>query len=212
MCGIAGIWDPTADAERLARRTLAATTLLAHRGPDGDGVWTDAAAGLAFGHRRLAIIDLSPGGRQPMAAADGRLVVTYNGEIYNHRALRAELEADGIRFASRSDTEVLVEACARWGVPETARRLNGIFAFAAWEPADRRLWLVRDQMGVKPLYLSMRRGVVRFASEPRSIVGDEGFPAEPDPAAAAALLRFGYVPAPLCTHCWLGGFAPGARR
>jgi asparagine synthase (glutamine-hydrolysing) len=197
MCGIAGIWDPTAGADDLARRTLAATTALAHRGPDGDGVWTDPAAGVGLGHRRLAIIDLSPGGHQPKASADGRLIVTYNGEIYNFLDLKAELEADGVRFATRSDTEVLVEACVRWGVPEAARRMNGIFAFAAWEPADRRLWLVRDHMGVKPLYLSRQRGVVRFASEPRSIVGDPGFAAEPDPAAAAALLRFGYVPAPL---------------
>jgi asparagine synthase (glutamine-hydrolysing) len=197
MCGIAGIWDPTAGGEALARRTLAATTTIAHRGPDGDGVWTDPQAGIGLGHRRLAIIDLSPGGRQPMASADGRLVVTFNGEIYNFHDLRAELEAAGSRFASRSDTEVLVEACARWGIPEAARRMNGIFAFAAWDRTARRLWLVRDHMGVKPLYRSTQGGVVRFASELRAIVGDPGFRAEPDPAAAAGLLRLGYVPAPL---------------
>ncbi len=125
---------------------------LAHRGPDGDGVWIDEAAGIAFGHRRLAIVDLSPLGRQPMESSDGRLVLTYNGEIYNHLELRAELESAGVRLRGHSDTEVLVEACALWGVGRVVRRLIGIFALALWDRAERRLVLVRDQIGVKPLY------------------------------------------------------------
>ena len=110
MCGIAGSFQLDQTLPNTGDRIQAALQCIAHRGPDGDGVWTDPAAGVGLGHRRLAIIDLSPGGHQPKASADGRLIVTYNGEIYNFLDLKAELEADGVRFATRSDTEVLVEA------------------------------------------------------------------------------------------------------
>ncbi|UEM04412.1 asparagine synthase (glutamine-hydrolyzing) [Skermanella rosea] len=201
MCGICGFVEPSG---RRAPASLvrAMADALAHRGPDGDGVWTDEEAGVAFGHRRLAIVDLSPLGRQPMESADGRLVLTFNGEIYNYRDLRAELEAGGIRLRGQSDTEVLVEACAAWGVGPTVRRLIGIFAFALWDKAARRLTLVRDQLGVKPLYWG-RTGSgagagegVMFASELKALRVHPGWSPELDRGALASYLRFSYVPAP----------------
>src|ERR1700688_4747980 len=138
MCGISGFLDRRADLgqDELRRRIGAMSERLAHRGPDGHGVWLDHEAGLAFGHRRLAIIDLSPNGSQPMVSAEGQIVLTYNGELYNYRELREQLAAKGRRFRGESDAEVLTEAIAAWGVETTLERANGMFAFAVW---DRRL-------------------------------------------------------------------------
>jgi asparagine synthase (glutamine-hydrolysing) len=158
--------------------------------------WLDEAAGVALGHRRLAIIDLSPGGRQPMHSASGRYAITYNGEIYNYRALRAELESAGIRCRTQSDTEVLLEACALWGVEAAAKRLNGIFAIALWDREERMLHLVRDQLGVKPLYWSQRDGVLLFGSQLRALAVHPAFRPEIDRDALAAYFRHNYVPAP----------------
>src|SRR5690606_29550554 len=148
MCGIAGYLNlngAPASVAVLKRMTDA----IAHRGPDGEGHYTDGPLGL--GHRRLAIIDLSPAGRQPMATADGTLVVSYNGEIYNYRELRAELEAEGATFRSRSDTEVLLQAWGRWG-ERSLQKLNGMFAFTLWDRGRQELVLARDRYGIKPLY------------------------------------------------------------
>jgi asparagine synthase (glutamine-hydrolysing) len=148
MCGIAGVLNldgKPASPDVLKRMTDA----IAHRGPDGEGAYADGNVGL--GHRRLAIIDLSPGGHQPMATRDGRYVITYNGEIYNYRELRRELEGLGHAFASRSDTEVLLAAWTQWGL-KALDRFNGMFAFALWDKRDKTLTLVRDRYGVKPLY------------------------------------------------------------
>jgi asparagine synthase (glutamine-hydrolysing) len=120
------------------------------RGPDDGGVWTDPVAGVALAHRRLAILDLSPAGHQPMTSSCGRLVLTYNGEIYNHAELRDELRAAGRTFRGHSDTEVLVEACAQWGIGPTLRKLCGMFAFALWDRSTRTLTLARDRLGKKP--------------------------------------------------------------
>ncbi len=140
MCGIAGVVErgvrSAALLEETARKMAAP---LVHRGPDADGVWTDADAGVGIGHRRLSIIDLSPAGAQPMGSASGRLAISYNGEIYNAAELRAELDARGVRFRGHSDTEVLLEACAAWGVERAAKRLIGMFAFALWDPPTRTL-------------------------------------------------------------------------
>ena len=164
MCGVVGIVD-------LAGRPVsspvlqAMTDVIAHRGPDGEGQWTEGGVGL--GHRRLAIIDLTDAGRQPMHTADGRYVISYNGEIYNFRELRMELEAKGHRFRSRTDTEVLLCGFAEWGV-EVLPRLNGMFAFAVWDRRQRQLTLVRDRYGIKPLYYCATPRAFLFASESKA--------------------------------------------
>jgi len=212
MCGICGIVDfggHHAPGD-LAATAAAMSNTLAHRGPDSEGVWADTAAGVALGHRRLAIVDLTPTGRQPMVSADGRYVITYNGEIYNFPALRAELETLGRRFRGRSDTEALVEACAAWGVESTARRLIGIFAFALWDRFERRLFLVRDHLGVKPLYYGWFNGLLIFGSELKALRAHPGWPVEVDRDALAAFLRFNYVPAPYTIYRGVSKLQPGS--
>jgi len=154
LCGISGFVDPSLSLDPARYRALAdaMANALLHRGPDGGGSWIDPGSGVALSHRRLAVIDVSEQGRQPKRSRDGRCVLTYNGEIYNFRELRADLAEMGQQFSGASDTEVLVEALARWGLDETRARLTGIFAFALWEVDARRLTLVRDPLGVKPLY------------------------------------------------------------
>lgn len=166
MCGIVGVCNPRGEpvAAPLIQRM---TRALAHRGPDGEGHYTDGA--VALGHRRLAIIDLSPAGQQPMANEDGSVVISYNGEIYNFQRLRVELEAQGHRFHSRTDTEVVVHAYEAWG-DECVQRLNGMFAFAIWDRPRRRVFLARDRYGVKPLYWRWAEGVFVFASEIKAIL------------------------------------------
>lgn len=201
MCGIAGFLcrssGAPSGAELIVRRM---TDALVHRGPDGSGIWVDEAAGVALGHRRLAIIDLSPAGHQPMASAGGRWIVTYNGEVYNFRELRKELEAKGVRFRGHSDTEVIVEGFSAWGVQGTVRRLVGMFALAAWDREERTLYLVRDRIGVKPLYWADLRGTVVFGSELRALREHPLWLGEIDPDAVAAMLRYSYIPAPATVH------------
>jgi asparagine synthase (glutamine-hydrolysing) len=166
MCGIAGILNLDGEpASPVILRRMADT--LAHRGPDGEGVFTDGNAGL--GHRRLAIIDLSPAGHQPMLSRDGRYALTYNGEIYNFQELRAELEALGHGFRSRTDTEVLLNAYVQWG-KSALDRFNGMFAFAIWDREARELFLARDRYGIKPLYYTRRNGTFVFGSEVKAIL------------------------------------------
>ncbi|HZH28354.1 MAG TPA: asparagine synthase (glutamine-hydrolyzing) [Azospirillaceae bacterium] len=202
MCGIAGFFDFSGRTPDPAAVACTMADAVAHRGPDDAGTWGDPAVGIGFGHRRLAIVDLSPGGAQPMASNDGRYVLTYNGEIYNFAEIRDELAATGVAFRSKSDTEVLLEACARWGAAEAARRANGIFAFALWDRLERRLWLARDHMGVKPLFWGLNGGVLLFGSELKALAAHPAWTAEVNPAAVAAFLRYGYVPAP--ASIWKG--------
>ncbi|SME93600.1 asparagine synthase (glutamine-hydrolysing) [Tistlia consotensis] len=210
MCGIAGLFSAGGAREaELRGRVEAMTAALAHRGPDGQDLWLQPEAGLGFGHRRLAIIDLSDAGRQPMVSEDGRWVLTYNGEIYNHLVLRRELEAEGARFRGHCDAEVLLEACAHWGVRRTAERLNGIFACALWDRRERRLYLVRDQLGVKPLYWTLQDGVLRFGSELKALRADPGFEPALDRPALAAYLRFAYLPAPHTAYAGVRKLLPG---
>jgi asparagine synthase (glutamine-hydrolysing) len=190
MCGIAGIvgFGDRRDAERRVRRMTGA---LARRGPDGEGVETWEAA--ALGHRRLAIFDLSEAGRQPMLSGDGRAGVVFNGAIYNFTALRSELEARGHRFRSRTDTEVLVRGYGEWGIDRLVSRLRGMFAFALWDEAARKLFLVRDRLGVKPLvFARMPGGALAFASDVRALRA-AGLPGEIDGQAIADYLEYGYV-------------------
>lgn len=207
ICGfVSGSSNPSAALQETVRRM---TRALAHRGPDGEGIWVDGSAGAAFGHRRLAVIDLSPGGHQPMISASGRYVITYNGEIYNYRELRAELAAAGTHFRSQSDTEVLVEACARWGVEAAARRLNGIFAFALWDARDRVLNLVRDQIGVKPLYWGKAGSDLVFGSELKALASHPAWRPEIDHNAVSAYFRHNYVPAPHTIYRGVFKLEPG---
>src|SRR6185437_8842250 len=159
MCGVAGIFHvDCAPVSPVHLKNMAGA--LAHRGPDGEGLFIDGALGL--GHRRLAIIDLTPSGQQPMQTPDGRFIISYNGEIYNFRELRIELESLGHQFRSRSDTEVLLQAFARWG-KGALKRLNGMFAFALWDRAERRLLLARDRYGIKPIYYVFAGRTLLFA-------------------------------------------------
>ncbi|MCM0019221.1 MAG: asparagine synthase (glutamine-hydrolyzing) [Tagaea sp.] len=198
MCGIAGRLDRNAGLGEadLVARVRAMTTAIAHRGPDGDGVWTDATAGIGLGHRRLAIIDVSPLGAQPMASADGRYVATYNGEIYNFAELRAELAAAGVAFRGHSDTEVVLEGFSRWGIDATIRRCQGMFAWAIWDRKTRTLRLIRDRLGVKPLYYAHDGSRLIFASELKALRVLEDWKPTLDREALAAYARLGYVPAP----------------
>jgi asparagine synthase (glutamine-hydrolysing) len=213
MCGIAGFLEHgSAAADDLADRLTAMTSALAHRGPDAHGVWTDPEAGIGLGNRRLAIIDLSPAGAQPQHSADGRWVVTYNGELYNARELRQEIEADGHRggWRGHSDTEVLIEAVARWGVPDAMQRLNGMFGMALWDRLNRQLWLVRDRIGIKPLYWTRTAcGTFLFASELRAMRVHPAFVPRIDLRAVTAFLRWGAVPAPLTIYEGVHKLLPG---
>ena len=192
MCGIAGClaWDGPPDIEPIHRMTAA----LSHRGPDGEVFFVDGP--VALGHRRLAIIDLSDAGREPMTDVEGRCTIAFNGEIYNFQELRRELESSGARFASRSDTEVILEAYKRWGV-DCLMRFNGMFAFALWDHAQQRLLLARDRAGEKPLfYQLLDDGGVVFASDLNGLRQHPAIGRRVNPAALSQYLSLGYVLAP----------------
>jgi asparagine synthase (glutamine-hydrolysing) len=186
MCGIAGILnlDGTPASPVILR---AMTDAISHRGPDGEGGFSDGA--LALGHRRLAIIDLTPAGHQPMASADGGLIISYNGEIYNFLELRADLEALGHRFRSRSDTEVALTAIREWG-DEAFAKFNGMFALVVWDRRRKRLILARDRFGVKPLYTWCNGKTLLFASEIKAFMAVPAFRAEVDPAGLVEYMTF----------------------
>ena len=202
MCGIAGFIEPGRQAADLERLATAMAETLRHRGPDDGGVWTDEEAGVALANRRLAVRDTSPAGGQPMVSADGRYVLTYNGEVYDADALRAALEGRSHRFRGTSDTEVLLAACAEWGVADAVCRLNGMFAFALWDRTAHRLTLARDRLGIKPLYWAAADGLFLFASELKAMRAHPGWTPEIDRDALAAFARLSYVPAPHCI--WQG--------
>ncbi len=177
MCGIAGIVNRS--GAPVSPSTIEAMTgAMAHRGPDGEGHHVDG--NVALGHRRLAIIDLTPAGSQPMSNESGDILITYNGEVYNFRELRAELEAKGHRFRSRTDTEVIVHAYEAWGA-DCVHRFNGMFAFAIWDRPRQRLFLARDRYGVKPLYYYQDRDVLLFASEVKALLQHPALKADVDP-------------------------------
>jgi asparagine synthase (glutamine-hydrolysing) len=213
MCGIAGLLEERAASslDELAAAAARMADTLRHRGPDDAGVWVDAAAGIALGHRRLAIVDVSPDGHQPMASASGRFVIAYNGEIYNFPALRRELEAIGQRFRGRSDTEVLLAGIERWGLEDALARAVGMFAFALWDRRERRLHLVRDRLGKKPLYFGWVGDRFLFASELKAFHADPAFAPEVDRGALALLLRHNCVPAPYSIYRDVFKLPPAGR-
>ncbi|MBU6398932.1 MAG: asparagine synthase (glutamine-hydrolyzing) [Verrucomicrobia bacterium] len=202
MCGITGCWEwgwngGVQEREALVRR-MAAT--LAHRGPDDEGSWADPDAGVALGHRRLAILDLSHEGHQPMHSPDGRYVLVFNGEIYNFRPLRDRLARQGHAFRGHCDTEVMLAAFCEWGLVPALERLTGMFAFALWDRRQQRLHLGRDRAGEKPLYYGWLGGVFAFGSELKALQAHPRWGAGINRRALALLTRYGYIPAPFCIY------------
>jgi asparagine synthase (glutamine-hydrolysing) len=184
---------------------------LQHRGPDDKGVWADPEAGIALGHRRLSILDLSPAGHQPMFSTSGRFVIVYNGEIYNCEQLRQELlsERPELRFRGHSDTEVMLAAFDHWEIEPALERMNGMFAFALWDRSERTLVLARDRFGEKPLYYGFAGGTFLFASELKSLRVHPAFKGEIDRDAVASYLRFNCVPAPYSIYRDIRKLRPG---
>ena len=197
MCGVAGFIDflGSVSAPDLVRRARVMSDAIANRGPDGSGVWQDADAGVALAQRRLAIIDLTGNGAQPMISADGRWVISYNGEVYNAAAIAASPELAGFAFKGTSDTEVILESFAHRGIDRTLADMNGMFALALWDRAESTLHLIRDRLGIKPLVFTSNAQGLWFASELKALVA-AGLKFEIDPASVASFLRFGYVPTP----------------
>ncbi len=206
MCGIAGIVSFAGAVER--SRVTAMAGALEHRGPDDEGVFVEGGVGL--GMRRLAVIDLSPQGHQPMVGEDGSVVVVFNGEIYNFRDLRCRLVAEGHVFHGRSDTEVLVHGYETWGARGLLERLEGMFAFAALDRKARRLVLARDHFGVKPLYVRRTAAQLSFASEIRALALDGAGSPSPEPSFVGSYLRIGYVPTPATAFAGVRKLSPGS--
>lgn len=214
MCGIAGYWAGKGQAAAVLESHIGRMcAALVSRGPDYAGRWIDGEVGVALGHRRLAIIDLSAAGHQPMLSADGRYVIVFNGEIYNHLALRRALGE--CNWRGHSDTETLLAAIAAWGLEATLPKLAGMFAFALWDRVERTLVLARDRIGEKPLYYGRHGGSLMFASELKAfcalpswnvgVTGSERI----DKEALALFLRYGYVPAPRTIYQGIGKLPPG---
>jgi len=211
MCGIAGCFDLSAQLPDQRLRAIAAAMAerLVHRGPDEGAIWTDASRGIALGHRRLSILDLSPAGSQPMHSDCGRYTIVFNGEIYNHGELRAELAAAGCAFRGHSDTEVLLAAITAWGVRAALEKSNGMFAFAVWDAREQTLTLARDRLGIKPLYYAWLSRQLVFASELKALGAHPDFRSEIDRGALALFFQHSYIPAPATIHQGVRKLPPG---
>src|SRR5579871_2316241 len=213
MCGIVGFLDtkrmagPSEAADLVRRMALA----LAHRGPDGDGVWVDTECGVAFGHRRLAIIDTTATGSQPMASSDGRWIISFNGEIYNYLETRRRLsdKVPGRQWRGSSDTEVLAEATSDLGFEGMLKQTNGMFALAVWDRRDRVLYLARDRMGEKPVYYGWQGSTFLFGSELKALVVHPNFERRIEPSALSLYVAHGYVPHPLSIYRGIWQLEPG---
>jgi asparagine synthase (glutamine-hydrolysing) len=208
MCGIAGIRTISGDRARLQDLIGGMTRRLAHRGPDGEEVWLDGPNGIALGHTRLAIIDLSAAGRQPRTSRCGRYVITYNGELYNYQELRHDLPAGQV--SSSSDTEVLLECISVWGLDAALQRFNGMFAFGLWDRLTQTLSLVTDRIGEKPLYYATIGSDVVFASELKALEVHDAFVGELDEVALGLYLRKAFVPAPRSIYRNVFKLEPGS--
>lgn len=209
MCGIAGTFRPEAQDDLLSD-LRAMLDVLRHRGPDGEGVWVHPGKPMGFAHRRLSIIDLSPAGQQPMASASGRLVICFNGEIYNYAVLRDELVLLGHGFRGHSDTEVLLAAIEQWGLEVSLHRCIGMFAFALWDSRENAVFLVRDRIGIKPLYFTQQGQSFAFASELKALRRARGFRWAIDRQALSLFFRYGYIPGPLCIFSNVRKVLPGS--
>ena len=210
MCGIVGVLLATPrradELEDIARRM---SVQLAHRGPDDDGVWSEPSAGLALGFRRLSIIDLSAAGHQPMQSEARRFTIVFNGEVYNYREISAVLAEEGHRFRGHSDTEVILAAFERWGIAASVRRFIGMFAIAVWDSHTRQLSLIRDRLGIKPLYYYQHSGIISFDSELKALAAGPDFDRSVDESALEDYLRYLYVPAPKTIYRFARKLLPG---
>src|SRR5438876_3317691 len=210
MCGIAGIFSYQQDAGPIDVAELVdVREAMASRGPDGRGLWVDNDQRIGLAHRRLAIIDLSDAGAQPMKSNDGNLIITYNGELYNYRELRKELIARGHHFSTESDTEVLLALYKEAG-EEMVQRLRGMYAFAIWDADARSLFAARDPFGIKPFYYSDNGRILRFASQVKALVRGEGIRLSQEPAGHAGFFIFGYVPEPYTLYRQIRALPAGA--
>jgi asparagine synthase (glutamine-hydrolysing) len=215
MCGFSGFFDISHAAKRDELQSIVTrmTDTLRHRGPDDGGAWVDAEAGIALGHRRLSIVDLSPEGHQPMHSACGRYTLVFNGEIYNYQEIRKELEGQGAEIAptwrGHSDTEVMLEAIHRWGIEGAVRRFIGMFAFALWDRQERLLYLVRDRLGEKPLYYGWMGKAFLFGSELKALCAHPAFKREINRNALALYLRHNCIPAPYSIYQGINKLPPG---
>lgn len=212
MCGIVGFFDqalslPDTKKVDIARAMLGA---LSHRGPDADAVWEDESVGLVLGHARLSILDLSEAGSQPMASASGRYLIVFNGEIYNHLSLRADLDTlHKNDWRGHSDTETLLTGVETWGLEETLRRCAGMFALAVWDRQMQTLQLARDRLGEKPIYYCCQKGQFVFASELKALLHFPGVSKLVDRQALSLLLKHGYIPAPRSIYAGVSKMLPG---
>lgn len=215
MCGFSGFFDisHSTSCDELQTIVTRMSDTLLHRGPDDSGVWVDAEAGIALGHRRLSIVDLSPKGHQPMHSACGRYVIAFNGEIYNYLEIRKELEGQpqevALAWRGHSDTEVMLEAIRRWGVEKAVERFNGMFAFALWDRQERLLYLVLDRLGEKPLYYGWMGKAFLFGSELKALCAHPIFKKEINRNALTLYLRHNYIPAPYSVYQGIYKLPPG---
>lgn len=211
MCGITGFWDTynNDNLTKMEETVEKMTCMLVSRGPDDKGRWVDPETGIGLGHRRLAIIDLSDLAKQPMVSSSGRYIITYNGEIYNYLELRNQLINKGQKFIGSSDTDVILAAIENWGLDSALRKMIGMFAFALWDKADRKLFLVRDRLGEKPLYYGWMGKTFLFGSELKALRAHPSFKAEIDREALALYLKHNYVPAPYSIYKNVFKLLPG---
>jgi asparagine synthase (glutamine-hydrolysing) len=211
MCGITGFWDISREInnDKLPIVVQQMSNSLIHRGPDDQGHWVDTEKGIALGHRRLAIVDLSPLGHQPMMSVNERYIIVFNGEVYNFIELRQQLELLGHRFRSHSDTEVMLASFTQWGVIDAVKRFNGMFAFALWDCVEEVLHLGRDRLGEKPLYYGWIGKTFIFASELKALKTYPDFQPEINRNALALFLRLGYIPTPYSIYEGIYKLPPG---
>lgn len=210
MCGIAGYWAFESKAPAPLEKIIQdMTQALQHRGPDDEGFWTDEGKGVALGHRRLSILDLSQAGHQPMTSGCGRYVVIYNGEIYNFLDLKKDLRSHNVECKGSSDTQVLVQAIATWGLPKTLKKLRGMYAFALYDRQENVMTLVRDPIGIKPLYWTIQKGALAFGSELRPIIAAPVADPQISQESLQAYLRHNYVPAPMTIYEGIFKLEPG---
>lgn len=211
MCGFVGFFKPLGFDRSLGEVIVKSMgDRLWHRGPDSVGSWLDAEAGIALGHRRLSVVDLSPAGHQPMVSASGRYILVFNGEIYNHLELRSQLDSPSTSWCGHSDTETLLAAIESWGLDKALQASVGMFAFAIWDRQERMLSLARDRMGEKPLYYGWQKEVLLFGSELKALRAHPQFEAEIDRNVLPLYFRRGYIPAPWSIWKGIRKLEPGA--